>query len=197
MAASTPNFPFVLRDWTFQTKKIELSNENQRWKIQRQPYCFFPPIWHYTVHSPQSWCSLYALIQNNLVWKKDKKSRALFKPWFGVRRGGGVGSFDKTPISSLNLEKIHFLRKIWRILIMIMKMMSIKMMMVMTTRMTARVELIRRLLSGEISHCTASHHQLVKGLSLAGRSNDSDHCFAGPLCQNPDFFSFFTFQGSP
>ena len=69
MAASTPNFPFVLRDWTFQTKKIELSNENQRWKIQRQPYCSFPPIWHYTVHSPQSWCSLYALSQNNLVWK--------------------------------------------------------------------------------------------------------------------------------
>ena len=26
MAASTPNFPFVLQDWTFQTKKIELSN---------------------------------------------------------------------------------------------------------------------------------------------------------------------------
>ena len=51
MAASTPNFPFVLRDWTFQTKKIELSNENQRWKIQRQPYCFFPP--NLTLHSSQ------------------------------------------------------------------------------------------------------------------------------------------------
>ena len=72
--------------------------------------------------------------------------------------------------------------------------MTVKMMMVMTIRMTVRVELIRRLLSGEISHCTASHHQLVKGLGLAGRSNDSDHCFAGPLCQNPDFFSFFTFD---
>ena len=74
--------------------------------------------------------------------------------------------------------------------------MSIKMMMVMTTRMTVRVELIRRLLSREISHCTASHRQLVKpaglGLSLAGRSSDTDHCFAGPLCQNPDFFFFFS-----
>ena len=40
-----------------------------------------------------------------LFEKKDKKSRAWFKPWFGVKRGGGVGSSDKMPISIFEIGR--------------------------------------------------------------------------------------------
>ena len=65
---------------------------------------------------------------------------------------------------------------------MVMMMMTVKMMMAMTTGMTVRVELIRRLLSGEISHCTASHHRLVKpaglGLIFPLKMGHSDNIFS-------------------
>ena len=101
MAASTPNFPFVLRDWTFQTKKIELSNENQRWKIQRQPYCFFPP--NLTLHSSQLPIMVQSLcVRPNLFWKKTN-IKSLIQALILCKKGRWGGSPDKMPISSFGI----------------------------------------------------------------------------------------------